>query len=66
MNDLTLNNTYDGKFYKQQIEFNKNLLKFGKPPERKKAKRNLLELRGRLLFEKRMAENQISRLTNID
>jgi hypothetical protein len=66
MNDLTLNNTYDGKFYKQQIEFNKNLLKFGKPRERKKAKRNLLELRGRLLFEKRMAENQISRLTNID
>ena len=54
MNDLTLNNTYDGKFYKQQIEFNKNLLKFGKPRERKKAKRNLLELRGRLLFEKRM------------
>jgi hypothetical protein len=66
MNDFNLNNTYDDKFYKQQIKFNKNLLKFGKPYERKKAKENLLELKGRLLFERRMAENQISRLTNID
>ena len=66
MNDFSLNNTYDSKFYKQQIKFNINLLKFGKPRERKKAKENLVELKGRLLFEIRTAKNQISRLTNID
>ena len=37
MNDFSSNNTYDNKFYKQQIKLNKNLLKFGKPNQRKKA-----------------------------
>ena len=64
MNDLCLNNTYDNKFYKQQIKFNKNLLKFGKPNQRKKAEKDLIELRGRLKFELRTANSQIKEILN--
>ena len=64
MNDLCLNNTYDNKFYKQQIKFNKNLLKFGKPDQRKKAEKDLIELRGRLKFELRTANSQIKEILN--
>jgi hypothetical protein len=64
MNDLCLNNTYDNKFYKQQIKFNKNLLKFGKPNQRKKAEKDLIELQGRLKFELRTANNQIKEILN--
>jgi hypothetical protein len=64
MNDLCLNNTYDNKFYKQQIKFNKNLLKFGKPDQRKKAEKDLIELRCRLKFELRTANSQIKEILN--
>jgi uncharacterized protein (UPF0335 family) len=64
MNDFISNNTYDNKFYKQQIRLNKNLLKFGKPNQRKKAEKDLIELRGRLKFELRTANNQIKEILN--
>ena len=64
MNDFSLNNTYDGQFYKKQIKLNKNLLKFGKPKQRKKAEKKLIELRGRLKFELRTANSQIKEILN--
>ena len=64
MNDFSLNNTYDGKFYKKQIKLNKNLLKFGKHNQRKKAEKDLIELRGRLKFELRTTNNQIKEILN--
>ena len=64
MNDFSSNNTYDNKFYKQQIKLNKNLLKFGKPNQRKTAEKDLIELRGRLKFELRTANNQIKEILN--
>jgi hypothetical protein len=64
MNDFSLNNTYDGQFYKKQIKLNKNLLKFGKPNQRKKARKDLTELQGRLKFEIRTANNQIKEILN--
>ena len=64
MKEFTSNNTYDNKFYKQQIKFNKNLLKFGKPDQRKKAEKDLIELRCRLKFELRTANSQIKEILN--
>ena len=64
MNDFSPNNTYDGQFYKKQIKLNKNLLKFGKPNQRKKAEKDLIELRGRLKFELRTTNNQIKEILN--
>ena len=64
MNDFSPNNTYDGQFYKKQIKLNKNLLKFGKPNQREKAEKDLIELRGRLKFELRTANNQIKEILN--
>lgn len=55
---------YDDKFYADEINLNKNLLKFGDKKQRKQAKKNLLELRGRLLFELRTANDQINNILN--
>jgi|TARA_B100000131_G_scaffold245112_1_gene237873 hypothetical protein len=55
---------YDDKFYGNEINLNKNLLKFGDKKQRKQAKKNLLELRGRLLFELRTANDQINNILN--
>tara|TARA_A100001201_G_scaffold61165_1_gene58362 strand:- start:1642 stop:1827 length:186 start_codon:yes stop_codon:yes gene_type:complete len=55
---------YDDKFYDNEINLNKNLLKFGDKKQRKQAKKNLLELRGRLLFELRTANDQINNILN--
>lgn len=55
---------YDDKFYADEINLNKNLLKFGDKKQRKQAEKNLLELRGRLLFELRMANDQINNILN--
>tara|TARA_Y100000401_G_scaffold37577_1_gene28208 strand:+ start:225 stop:410 length:186 start_codon:yes stop_codon:yes gene_type:complete len=54
----------DDKFYSDQIKLNKNLLKSDKKKKRKRAIRNLLELRGRLLFELRTAKNEINNILN--
>ena len=55
---------YNDKFYADEINLNKNLLKFGDKKQRKQAKKNLLELRGRLLFELRTANDQINNILN--
>lgn len=55
---------YDEQFYDNEINLNKNLLKFGDKKQRKQAEKNLLELRGRLLFELRTANNQINNILN--
>ena len=54
----------DDKFYSKEINLNKNLLKSDKKKKRKRAVRNLLELRGRLLFELRTANKQITNILN--
>ena len=54
----------DNKFYSKEINLNKNLLKSDKKKKRKRAVRNLLELRGRLLFELRTAKNEINNILN--
>ena len=55
---------YNEEFYDNEINLNKNLLKFGDKKQRKQAKKNLLELRGRLLFELRTANDQINNILN--
>ena len=52
------------KFYDNEINLNKNLLKFGDKKQRKQAEKNLLELRGRLMFELRAANKQIKDILN--
>jgi len=64
MNDFDLNNTYDGRFYKKQIKLNKNLLKSDKKTLARQGEKNLLELKGRLLFELRTAQAQIKEIQN--
>ena len=64
MNDFDLNNTYDSRFYKKQIKLNKNLLKSDKKTLARQGKKNLLELKGRLLFELRTAQAQIKEIQN--
>ena len=55
---------YDDTFYSKQINLNKNLLKSGKKKKRKQGTQNLLELKGRLLFELRTAKAQIKEIQN--
>jgi len=55
---------YSDKFYSKQIKLNKNLLKSDKKKKRKRGAKNLLELRGRLLFELRTAKNEINKILN--
>ena len=64
MNDFNLNNTYDSQFYKKQIKLNKNLLKSDKKTLARQGEKNLLELKGRLLFELRTAQAQIKEIQN--
>jgi hypothetical protein len=55
---------YSNKFYSDQINLNKNLLKSGKKTLARQGKKNLLELKGRLLFELRTAQSQIKEIVN--
>ena len=55
---------YDDTFYSKQINLNKNLLKSGKMKKLKQCTQNLLELKGRLLFELRTAKAQIKEIQN--
>ena len=55
---------YDDTFYSKQINLNKNLLISGKKKKRKQGTQNLLELKGRLLFELRTAKAQIKEIQN--
>jgi hypothetical protein len=64
MKEFTSNNTYDDKFYKQQIKLNKNLLNSDKKTLSRQGEKNLLELKGRLLFELRAAQSEIKEILN--
>ena len=64
MKEFTSNNTYDDKFYKQQIKLNKNLLNSDKKTLSRQGEKNLLELKGRLLFELRTAQSEIKEILN--
>ena len=55
---------YDDTFYSKQINLNKNLLKSRKKKKRKQGTQNLLELKGRLLFELRTAKAEIKEIQN--
>jgi|TARA_R110001583_G_scaffold12964_8_gene56777 hypothetical protein len=55
---------YSSKFYSDQINLNKNLLKSGKKTLARQGEKNLLELKGRLLFELRTAQSQIKEIVN--
>ena len=55
---------YSSKFYSNQINLNKNLLKSGKKTLARQGEKNLLELKGRLLFELRTAQAQIKEIQN--
>ena len=55
---------YNEEFYDNEINLNKNLLKFGDKKQRNQAKKNLLELRGRLMVELRIANKQIKDILN--
>ena len=55
---------YSSKFYSDQINLNKNLLKSDKITLARQGEKNLLELKGRLLFELRTAQSQIKEIVN--
>jgi len=55
---------YDDAFYSKQINLNKNLLKSNKKTLARQGEKNLLELKGRLLFELRTAKAQIKEIEN--
>lgn len=55
---------YSSKFYSEQINLNKNLLKSDKKTLVRQGAKNLLELKGRLLFELRTAQSQIKEVLN--
>tara|TARA_R110000751_G_scaffold8532_1_gene33428 strand:+ start:824 stop:1012 length:189 start_codon:yes stop_codon:yes gene_type:complete len=55
---------YNSNFYSDQINLNKNLLNSNKKTLRKQGEKNLLELKGRLLFELRTAQSQIKEILN--
>ncbi len=64
MNDNVSNIIYDDKFYKDQIKFYKNLLKNGDAKAKSKATKALLNLKGKLKFELRAAQNEIDKIIN--
>jgi len=65
MNDILPNKQgYNNIFYSKEIKKNINLFKFGTKRERKQAEKKLIELRGRLKFELRTANNQIKEILN--
>lgn len=55
---------YNDTFYAKQIKLNKNLLNSDKRTLRRQGEKNLLELKGRLLFELRTAQSQIKEVLN--
>ena len=55
---------YSSKFYSDQINLNKNLLNSNKKTLARQGEKNLLELKGRLLFELRTAQSQIKEVLN--
>ena len=55
---------YSNKFYSDQINLNKNLLNSNKKTLARQGEKNLLELKGRLLFELRTAQSQIKEIVN--
>jgi hypothetical protein len=55
---------YNSNFYSDQINLNKNLLKSDKKTLARQGEKNLLELKGRLLFELRTAQSQIKEILN--
>jgi|TARA_R110000744_G_scaffold117550_1_gene219806 hypothetical protein len=55
---------YSSKFYSDQINLNKNLLNSNKKTLARQGEKNLLELKGRLLFELRTAQSQIKEIVN--
>ena len=55
---------YSSNFYSDQINLNKNLLKSDKITLARQGEKNLLELKGRLLFELRTAQSQIKEIVN--
>ena len=55
---------YSSKFYSDQINLNKNLLNSNKKTLARQGEKNLLELKGRLLFELRTAQSQIKEILN--
>jgi len=55
---------YSSKFYSNQINLNKNLLNSNKKTLARQGEKNLLELKGRLLFELRTAQSQIKEIVN--
>ena len=55
---------YSDDFYNQEIQSNIKLLNSNKKKKRKLAEKNLLELKGRLKSELRVAQNQINKILN--
>ena len=55
---------YSDIFYSDQINLNKNLLNSNKKTLARQGEKNLLELKGRLLFELRTAQSQIKEILN--
>tara|TARA_R110000822_G_scaffold239151_1_gene369014 strand:+ start:135 stop:323 length:189 start_codon:yes stop_codon:yes gene_type:complete len=55
---------YNSNFYSDQINLNKNLLNSNKKTLARQGEKNLLELKGRLLFELRTAQSQIKEILN--
>jgi hypothetical protein len=55
---------YSDDFYNQEIQSNIKLLNSNKKKKRKLAEKNLLELKGRLKYELRAAQNQINKILN--
>jgi hypothetical protein len=55
---------YSSKFYSDQIKLNKNLLNSDKKTLARQGEKNLLELKGRLLFELRTAQSEIKEILN--
>ena len=55
---------YNDTFYDKQIQSNIKLLNSSKKTLRKQGEKNLLELKGRILFELRTANKQITNILN--
>jgi|TARA_R110002096_G_scaffold425128_1_gene633534 hypothetical protein len=55
---------YNSNFYSDQINLNKILLNSNKKTLARQGEKNLLELKGRLLFELRTAQSQIKEILN--
>jgi hypothetical protein len=54
----------NNNFYDEQIQLNIKLLNSNKKTLRRQGEKNLLELKGRVKFELRTAQNQIKKILN--